>query len=510
MGQDKFGENISWPEIRLDRISPAQAGVDPGHVTGFLNQLEEKKVHLHSFMMLKGDRVFAEGEYAPCRKRDPHMLCSLSKSFTSTAVGFAVQEKRLSVEDFVADYFRDDPKLYGSIPEASKKMKIRHLLTMNTGHVNSKENVFKDMAAEWSTAFLTDPIEKEPGSWFHYSTLATYMLSFLVQKVTGETILQYLRPRLFEPLGFQHDIWWELSPEGVDSGGVGLYLPVEDIAKFGVFLQNKGVFQGKRLLNADWFEEATKPWSDSSNTWSGENCFGYGYQFWMCHVPGTFRGDGAFGQYCVILPEQDMIFATTGGQLDMQKILDAFWDHIFPHVGKVDERDPGLAERQKELEKHLAALQLPAFYREKGKLAETICIPENCREKEYRIDYNILQITGLKFAPDETGEGIWVELKNGEQWDRFHLSAASWEEGHLHVDGAYTQRNKWTFRTGLFEHFYARGCSEKNVLYFDMIYPRTAYQDTWEVVLGGDEISVQVKRNAGFDEIDFKVRGRAV
>lgn len=514
MGKDRIRKGMEWEPIRLGRISPGEAGVPVSAIEGFLDQIREKQVHLHSFMMLKGDKVFAEGSYAPCRMDDVHMLFSLSKSFTATAVGFAVQEGLLCVEDRILSFFEEE--LAAAADERMKRMTVRHLLTMNTGHVDARDDSLKDTAAEWSRDFLADPPQKEPGSWFLYNTRATYMLSVIVQKVTGETVLQYLTPRLFAPLGFSRDIWWELSPEGFDAGGFGLNLPVEDIAKFGVLLLNKGVFEGKRILDEAWVEEASQAWSDTAPTWEGENRFGYGYQLWRCHVKDSFRGDGAYGQYCVVLPREDMLFISTAGQLDMQRILDAYWAQVYPYAaaekdenGAVKLKEAGVQEEaERRYQERLAGLTLPAFYEEKGICSDAVTLPEQVLGRFYRLDYNILQITGLRFLKNEEG-GYWMELHNGKNSDRLPLSAKEWKEGKLRIDGAYTQRNKWVFRNGLYGKLYMKGCTQDGVLYLDMIFPETAYQDTWEIRFGQEELQLYVKRNAGFDEIDFRILGHS-
>lgn len=517
MGKDRIKKEAVWQEIRLERITPEEAGVPCSAIEGFLDQIREKQVHLHSFMMLKGDKVFAEGSYAPCRMEDVHMLFSLSKSFTAVAVGFAVQEGLLSVEDRVLSFFEEGDSFAEAAEERQKRMTVRHLLTMNTGHVDAKDDTFKDMAAEWGKDFLADPPQREPGSWFLYNTRASYMLSVIVQKVTGETVLQYLTPRLFVPLGFSRDIWWELSPEGCDTGGFGLNLPVEDIARFGILLLNKGSFQGKRILEETWVEEASRPWSDTSLTWEGENRFGYGYQLWRCHVEDSFRGDGAYGQYCVVLPGEKMLFISTAGQKDMQRILDAYWQQVYSCIKKEesekeDENGKAVGEENGARPvagygKKLAGLTLPTYYEEKGIHGHEVVIPKQALDRLYRTDYNILQITGIRFLR-EGEDRYFLELHNGKNADRLPLSGERWEEGQLHIDGAYTQRNKWVFRNGLYERLFIKGCTAEGILYMDMVFPETAYQDTWEIRFGQEKLCISIRRNTGFDEIDFSIMGR--
>ena len=418
------------------------------------------------------------------------------------------------------DFFKEE---LSGLPENAvcnhmKKVTVRHLLTMNTGQTDPEDGLFLDRQKDWAVSFLTSPVEKEPGSWFVYNTRATYMLSVIVQKVTGERLFEYLKPRLFEPLGFSDGIWWELSPQGYNTGGFGLNISVEDIARFGIFVKGKGCYGGKQLLNAEWFEEATKSWSDSSNTWEGENAMGYGYQYWMCRVPGTYRGDGAFGQYCVILPMEDILFASTAGQLDMIKIADAFWDHIYTDVHEKKEREEQREQKEQkeqkgqkaqrlrvELGERLKSLVLPAFYEEKGIRGDEIMIPEFFLGKEFALEENPLHISKLCFEKEPDGEGCRVRLTNGQNTDNFEVSAKGWKAGLLHLDGESTNLSQCVFREGMYENFYVKGCTKGNVLYMDMLFEETSFQDTWEITFEGERIRVQVKRNTGFVPVDFDV-----
>lgn len=495
----------------LERISPVEAGVDPKAIQGFLDQIEKNHVHLHSYMMLKGNKVFAEGSYFPCHRDDLHMLFSLSKSFTSTAVGFAVQEGLLSLDDLVVDFFKEE---LAAVPETAvcenmKKMTVRHLLTMNTGQTDAEDDLLSDFSRDWVVSFLTSPVEKEPGSWFLYNTRATYMAGVIVQKLTGQGLLEYLRPRLFDPLGCSEGIWWEKSPQGYHTGGFGLNLTVDDIARFAIFVKDRGVFDGQRLLNAKWLEEATSKWSDTSLTWEGEGAYGYGYQFWMNHVPGTYRGDGAFGQYCVIFPEQDMIFAATAGQLDMQQILDAFWENVYAYV--IQPRKSPLevsAAKIEAIEKNQKNLVLQTYYEETVDSKE-LSLPEEILGKRYLLEENPIHMIVLGFDKGcEQGEYL-VTIGNGKCLDQICVSAKEWKAGKLILDPESVNLEKAVFRDGLYENLYAKGCTKDGVLYLDIIFPETAFQDTWKVTFDKNKIHLNIHRNAGFVPVDVDGDGIA-
>lgn len=278
---------------------------------------------MHSFMLVRHGKVVAEAWWQPESPEKPHILWSLSKSFTSTAVGLAVAEGKLSIDDPVLKFFPEDA------PEAPstnlKAMRVRDLLTMNAGHqdeLNWREQ------ADWAKAFLAHPVPHKPGTHFRYNTPATYMLSAIVQKVTGETVLDYLTPRLFEPLDIEKPVW-ETSPQGISIGGYGLYLKTEDIAKFGQLYLQKGNWNGKQILPKSWVDMATsKQVSNGSNPESDWDQ-GYGFQFWRCRH-GAFRGDGKDGQFCIVLPEQDAVIAITAHTGNMQAELNIVWNKLLP------------------------------------------------------------------------------------------------------------------------------------------------------------------------------------
>jgi CubicO group peptidase (beta-lactamase class C family) len=280
-------------------------------------------------MLVRNGHVVAEAWWEPESAEKQHVLWSLSKSFTSTAVGLAVAEGKLSVDDPVLKFFPDDAP---AEPSANlKAMRVKDLLSMSTGH-QDEVKLSRDDQASWIKAFLAHPVPHKPGTHFRYNTPATYMCSAIVQKVTGKPVLEYLKPSLFDPLGIR-DPQWGTSPEGVTLGGYGLFVRTEDIAKFGQLYLQKGKWEGKQLLPAAWVEQATSKQvsngSDPSRDWDQ----GYGYQFWRCRH-GAYRGDGKDGQFCVVLPEQNAVVAITANTRDMQAQLNIVWDKLLPAFGK--------------------------------------------------------------------------------------------------------------------------------------------------------------------------------
>ncbi len=309
----------------LERATPESVGVPPTALATLLRSLKELD-SLNSLMILRHGKVCFECWWRPFAPDLRHILFSLSKSFTSMAVGFARAEGRLGLDDLLVDFFPErsaavtDPKM--------RRVTLRHLLTMSSGHAAcARQAMFADPDGDWVRGFLSSTLDWEPGSRFAYNSAATYMLAAVVRRLTGANVREYLIPRLFAPLGVVPGTW-ERCPRGTDVGGWGLYLRTEDIAKFAQLLLQGGVWEGREILPADYLREATAKQIDNSMNEAPDWKCGYGFQFWRGQH--GFRGDGAAGQYAVVLPEEDMAIATTAGLSDMQQVLTRFWDLLLP------------------------------------------------------------------------------------------------------------------------------------------------------------------------------------
>jgi CubicO group peptidase (beta-lactamase class C family) len=306
----------------LPRGTPESQGVSSAAVSAFI-EAADKMDSMNSFMLVRHGHVIAEGWWTPYSPQSPHSLYSLSKSFTSTAVGLAIAEGKLSLDDDVLKFFPDEAP--ASPSTNLKSMRVSDLLRMSTGHQSEPP---RTPSQSWAKSFLAHPVPFKPGTHFVYNTSATYMQSAIVQKATGATVLDYLRPRLFEPLGIANPTW-EASPQGISAGGYGLSIRTEDIARFGQLYLQKGKWDGKQLVPAAWVDAATARQTSNGSNPNSDWDQGYGYQFWRCRH-GAYRGDGAFGQYCIVLPEQDAVIAITSGVRDMQAVLNLVWDKLLP------------------------------------------------------------------------------------------------------------------------------------------------------------------------------------
>ncbi len=347
----------------LPRRSPEAQGVSSSAIREFIETANARIDTLHSFMLVRHGAVVAEGWWKPESPDKPHVLHSLSKSFCSTAVGLAVADGKLSIDDPVLKFFPDDAPEMPS--DKLKQMRVRDLLTMSTGHETEPKFT---VDTPWVKTFLAHPVPHKPGAHFQYNSPATYMQSAIVQKVTGQTVLDYLQPRLFEPLGIENATWMT-SPQGLSTGGWGLMVCTEDIAKFGQLYLQKGKWNEQQLIPATWVEEATSKQvsngSDPARDWDQ----GYGFQFWRCRH-GAYRGDGAFGQFCIVLPEQDAVIAITADTKDMQAELNVVWDKLLSAFHK--DALPANPDEEAKLKSLLSQLAVPENH-----VPNTIKLPGN-------------------------------------------------------------------------------------------------------------------------------------
>lgn len=307
---------------------PESAGISSAGVLRFLDALEKKGLQEHAVCVIRHGKVVLQYAWAPYREDEPHMLFSMSKAFTSCAAGIAIREGRLWLDSPVLPLLKDD--LAQSLPDSMERITLRHLLTMTSGLSPEGDKVMGD-DVNWAERILSFPLVSEPGETFRYHTMASYLLSLVIQRAVGETICDYLTPRLFNKLGISAPRWG-ISPQGAACGGTGLYLTVHDVALFGQMLLNGGVFNGERILDATFLQEAVRPQADSSThgigpDWTG----GYGYQFWPSRH-GRYRADGMNGQVCLVAPDKNAVIATVSGLPDLNahmEILHGFLNDAF-------------------------------------------------------------------------------------------------------------------------------------------------------------------------------------
>lgn len=353
-----FGQNLD-ADGKLPRATGESQGISSETLVKLVESLRDNVHSVNSVMVLRHGKVVAEAWWPPHSPETTHAMYSLSKSFTSTAVGFSVAEGKLRLDAKLTDVFSEDLPPAENVSEMLKKATIRDLLMMAGGQ-NSEPHLKglfpvdfeRDANETWTQTFLKHPFIHEPGTHFLYNTAGTYMVSAAVQKATGETVRDYLIPRLFEPLHIETP-FWEQSPQGVSKGGTGLFLHTEDIAKVGQLYLQKGMWNGKQLLPAAWVEDATafhvSNGSDPNSDWAQ----GYGYQFWRCRFH-VFRGDGMFSQFMVVMPDQDIAVAVTSDTNAYQGVLNILFENLCSVTGTNPlPENPEAVKRLHELEASL-------------------------------------------------------------------------------------------------------------------------------------------------------------
>ncbi len=332
--------------------SPEALGISSAGLIAYLDAVARTPgQELHSLLLLSHGKIAAEMTWKPYGVDTPHVLFSLSKSFTSTAVGFAVSEGLFSLTDRVADLLPD--KLPDAPSDRLLRITVSDILCMGSGLAPESDGG-DPRQPDWAKRALSYPVVHEPGTTFHYNSISTFLASQIVQSKTGQTVRDYLMPRLFTPLGIKKPDW-DSSPMGVNCGGWGLHLSTMDIAKFGQLLLDDGMWEGKRVLPEGWVETATTAKIDNSKRggpvdWTQ----GYGYQFWRCR-DGHYRGDGMFGQMCWVMPEQDAVVAITAGIKDMGKEAELLHDYLIPALSA----PPSDEATQALLRERIAALSYP-------------------------------------------------------------------------------------------------------------------------------------------------------
>ncbi len=438
----------SAPGASLPRSSPEAQGVSSAAILSFIEAADKSVDSLHSFMLLRHGQVVAEGWWSPYDAQSPHLLYSLSKSFTSTAIGLAIAEGKLSVDDEVLKFFPDDAP---AEPGANlKAMRVRDLLRMNTGHENEPP---RPPGQSWKKAFLNHPVRFKPGTHFLYNTSATYMLAAIAEKATGMSLVDYLRPRLFEPLGIENPTW-EKSPEGITVGGYGLSVRTEDIARFGQLYLQKGKWREKQLIPAAWVEEATSFQTSNGSNPRSDWDQGYGYQFWRSRN-GAYRGDGAFGQYCVVLPKQDTVIAITSGLRDMQAVLNLVWEKLLPGLDAASPLPPDKAAHEK-LSQALNNLSLRA---PEGSVSPSTTLGKAFGQK-YLFPANARGLESIALEGKPSGSTTIVAQFKGVE-TRIECGHGAWKKGRaawgeagvqaVAASGGWTAADTFTAKLALYE-----------------------------------------------------------
>lgn len=476
----------------LPRSNPEAEGVSSQAVIDFLDAAAKSKTEFHSFMLLRHGKVIAEGWWNPYRPDLKHTLYSCSKSFTATAIGFAVQEKKLSVKDKVISFFPND--LPDTVSTWLKNLSVQDLLIMAVGQEPDPTFTVASRDSNWTRGFLRTPIMHEPGTTFLYNSLGTYMLSAIIQKVTGETTLSYLTPRLFKPLGIT-GMDWEKNPQGINTGGWGLRLKTEDMAKFAQLFLQKGKWNGAQLLPAAWIEEASsmhilqEPNAPASKKDSSDWLQGYGYQMWRCRN-SAYRGDGAYGQFMIVMPGQDAVLAITAETPDMQEEINLVWQHLLP--GFKTEKLPADKSAYAALQQKIEGLALPVPVKAMDTVAASI------QGKTFHAEKNSLGLTAIAFAfNNNICEAVFTTATGAHT---LAFAPGSWQFGETALPGpSLSGRN--SADTAIFNHAKIAGSytwKTPGTLVLTLRYIESPHTHTITCSFSGNSLTLESARSQDF------------
>jgi CubicO group peptidase (beta-lactamase class C family) len=300
----------------LPRGDPREHGVDAAAILTYLDDVSAAGFELHSFMLWRQGHVVAEGWWWPYAPQRPHIMHSLTKSVTASAVGLAMAEGHFSLDDRVVSFFPQE--LPGRVDDKLAAMRVRDLLTMQTGHAQGvSSSVWRQIKTSWTAEFFKLPVVHEPGTTFVYNSAASYMLAAILTRTTGLGLRKYLEPRFFRPLriGTPH---WDISPEGINPGANGLSWQTADSLKLGILHLREGRWGERQVLPADWVREATRPQAANGR---------YGYQWWM-GPKGAYFAAGSFGQYAIVFPAHDAVLALTAAIPENTDFSARTWKHF--------------------------------------------------------------------------------------------------------------------------------------------------------------------------------------
>ena len=488
------------PGSALPRSTPERQGISSAAILAFVQAADTAVDAMNGFMLVRHGHVVAEGWWSPYDARTPHVLYSLSKSFTSTAVGLAAGEGKLTLDDEVLKYFPEDAPAQ---PTANlRQMRVRDLLRMSTGHQTEPrfwlaEEDSAARGATWVQRFLAHPVPFKPGTHFLYNTPATYMLSAIVQKATGQTLLDYLGPRLFAPLGIEGHTWGA-SPQGVTLGGYGLDARTEDVAKLGQLYLQKGVWNGRQLLPPGWADSATARQTSNGSHPQSDWDQGYGYQFWRSRH-GTYRGDGAFGQYMLVLPQHDAVVAINSGVRDMQAVMNLVWEKLLPAMGAgALPADPGA---QGELRARLASLSvgLPPGRR-------TSPLAARVSGRWYEVAANDRGLRAIALDLRSSGPALLVRTAAGET--RTPVGLGAW----VRSAGGFANGIERLLAVPRQPAVAAAGAwASDSVFVVKLVAPETPFYSTLTFRFDGDRLALDGEHNVSFGATRLaRLEGRAV
>lgn len=463
----------------LPRASASSLGIDPDRLIAFLDAVKAAGLDLHGFMLHRHGHVVAEGWTWPVDPNEPRVLHSMAKSFTGCAIGLAIQEGLLNLDDRLVRFFPDevpanaDPRL--------ADMTVEHLLTMRTGHAsNTSGSVWRSISTSWIAEFFKIPLAYAPGTEYVYTSAASYMLSALINRVTGQTLHDYLKPRLFIPLDI-HNETWDIGPDGVNPGGNGLTAPVSAALKLAVLHAQNGVWDGRQVLPAAWVQAATQPQGGPDSR--------YGYH-WMMKPRPAFSALGVFVQMAAVYREHNATLVLVGGMKNSAEIV-PFIERYFPAAFSED--CSVKPEADSRLEQRLASMA------EQPLLVSDCPAPEDSM-RVFAVAENGLGVRQLSFA--FTGHVLTFELTDSQATHRLQIGIDHWLTGLTSMPGRALHHGYEFNHAQIVAG--ARWLDQKT-LEMTWIYPQTAFRDRVKCVFEGNSVSLARTVNVNSAEREQEV-----
>ncbi len=445
-------------EMRVwDVVSPEEARVPREAIDKFAAKLKEERVLLHGFAMLDAGKLAAEEYYGPFCKDSLHRMYSVGKSFVSLAIGLLQEEGKLSLDDCICDYFTE--KCGRETHPWIKQLTIRQMLAMTTCHAKT---TYKMYDGDWVESFFRVPPTNLPGAVFAYDTSSTHVLSALVEKLSGRKLLDYLRAKAFDKIGFSKEAYYMPDPAGVSQGGSGLNCTLRDLLTVAELVLNGGVYRGEQLLPGDYLREATSFQIATLQQPSYDEQLGYGYQIWRGrHDCFYFYGIG--GQLAVCLPKENFILVTMGNTLEnkngIKDIFDAFFEEVYPYLEKCDRSEQvAVGQKTADAETMMKHTNMSGC---KG-CTETQEYKYFGNGSTYVFEKNGLDISKLRVEADAF-HGVFTVTKEGREfqlrfgWEECISGKFPWTDAVCHCKG------EWVMEDMLFIRCYILGPDMANL-----------------------------------------------
>jgi CubicO group peptidase (beta-lactamase class C family) len=466
---------------KFERATPESQGVDSSAIVAFIEGANARKYAFHSLMVLRHGRVIAEGWWAPYRADEPHMMFSVSKSITATAIGMLIDEGRAHLDEEMIEVF---PHLATPTARANARgLKLRHVLAMATGHAVDTMVIMRALPHEdWVKVFFGVPIEYPPGTHFLYNSGASFVLAAMVAARTGQSVRDYLEPRLFRPLGIV-DAPWEKNPHGINFGASGLRLTTEDLAKMGQLYLNRGLWGGQRILSEQWVDDASAVHVSNAPDPNIDSAQGYGFQIWRSRH-NSYRMTGRYGQFAFVLPEQDAVIAITAGYAESRTVPNLVWDTLLPAMqAKPLPENPAALARLKGL---LAAQEvpLPTFLAADPPLAAKI------HRRKVALPFNLVGATSLELTFSPEAIDLAVQRRDGGT-ESYPAGRKTWMPGTTHM-WPYEEMTQAALRS-------RAGWTDARTLEIRQQCVETPFSRNWKLEFNNsDQVTVSVGLDNGF------------